>query len=176
MSLEHLQGKRTGRPRGAKSASPWRRDAIWAYRNLGRPDAQPPTALAGLLAALGREHPDRLAACLFLMEAPGDQAEPRKGETSEPQPNGSDSAGNPPRRVRNLFVDTPYLVRRLTGDGTAIISNFPEDPDVVACAVDPSRGGIVLTLHSPMFPIVAEGESVFEMTAEYGWDMRSGYR
>jgi hypothetical protein len=85
MSTEHLQGKRTGRPRGAKSRLPVRRDAWWAYRNLAKPDAVPPSALAARLLALGREHPDRLALCLAKLDALAREAARRERKTASPK-------------------------------------------------------------------------------------------
>jgi hypothetical protein len=181
MSVEHLHGKRTGRPRGSKSTSPWRRDALWAYRHLGRPDAQPPSELAKLLLALGREQPDRLFACLALLDDPGHPAEqPNReaggsaeadpttgGRSPDPQSSGNDLGGKPPQKVRKLFVDARHLLARLTGDGGAWVSNLPRGAYVVGCETDPGRDGIVLLIHSEAFPPVAEGEAIPELTAEY---------
>jgi hypothetical protein len=50
MGLQHLEGKRTGRPRGSKTSPLVDRDVRWAYRNLGTPDAVPPSPLAGGLS------------------------------------------------------------------------------------------------------------------------------
>ncbi len=69
MSLAHLQGKRSGRPRGSRSAPAWLRAARWASENLDDANAVPPTPLAGRLLAMGREHPDRLAVCLAKLSA-----------------------------------------------------------------------------------------------------------
>jgi hypothetical protein len=66
MGLQHLANKRTGRPRGSKTAPAWVRALRWAERNLGNPDAEPPSDLARLLLTLGREYPDRFMACLAL--------------------------------------------------------------------------------------------------------------
>ena len=69
MGTLHLEGRRTGRPKGAKSAPLWVRAARWALKNLETPDAVPPSALAGRLLALGREQPDKLVLCLEEMNA-----------------------------------------------------------------------------------------------------------
>jgi large subunit ribosomal protein L7/L12 len=68
MGTEHLKDKRTGRPPGARSRLPWIRGVRWAFRNIDKLDAKPPSAFAGLLLALGREHPERFAVCLALMD------------------------------------------------------------------------------------------------------------
>jgi hypothetical protein len=70
VGLEHLEKKRTGRPKGSKTSPAWVRALRWAERNLGKPDAeaQAPSELARYLLALGREHPDRFLACLALLE------------------------------------------------------------------------------------------------------------
>jgi hypothetical protein len=41
---------------------------MWVYRNLHRPDAAAPSALAGRLLALGREEPDRLVLLLDALD------------------------------------------------------------------------------------------------------------
>jgi len=68
MGVEHLQGKRTGRPRGSKSR-PWVRALGWAYRNMDKPDAEPPTPLAARLLALARADMAAFLRCLAALEA-----------------------------------------------------------------------------------------------------------
>jgi ribosomal protein L7/L12 len=117
MGTQHLDGKRTGRPPGARSRLPWIRDLRWAYRNLDKPDPQPPTAFAGLLLAMGREHPERLVPCLAIMDmvrleehqrnpgigdASGD-ASANASDASEPA-SASVSAATVPKPGRHLVV------------------------------------------------------------------------
>jgi hypothetical protein len=68
MGLQHLAGKRTGRPKGSRSKPRWLRDLAWAEKNLGNPDAQPPSELARRLRDLGRARPDQFLACLALRD------------------------------------------------------------------------------------------------------------
>ena len=69
MALQDLEGKRTGRPRGAKTTSPVRKDILWAYRNLDKPDAKPPSPGARMWADLARNEPSRFLAHLARIEA-----------------------------------------------------------------------------------------------------------
>jgi hypothetical protein len=84
MGMEHLEGKRTGRPRGSKSRPAWVRDVRWAHKHLGQSGATPPTPLAGLLLNLGCEHPDRLVACLAL-------ADPLLPQAAQPERHADDT-------------------------------------------------------------------------------------
>src|SRR5260370_26750868 len=90
MGLELLVGRRTGRPPGSSSVSPWKRDVLWAYRHLGDPDAMPPSPMAERLLALGREEPDRLIACLVMVT--GEDQQP---ERPRPGADGTKTAGQP---------------------------------------------------------------------------------
>src|SRR5262249_11515682 len=73
MGLKDVEGKRSGRPRGAKTSSRVKRDIMWAYRNLANPDAKPPSAGAMLWANLARQQPGHFLACLVQLETPGGQ-------------------------------------------------------------------------------------------------------
>src|SRR5438067_12975474 len=88
MGLEHLNGKRTGRPKGVKSAPRWQRDVRWVYRNLGNADAKPPSELAGRLLALAQEHPDRFVACLAKLDAAAPETERRAEGAKARRPGG----------------------------------------------------------------------------------------
>ena len=51
-----LEGKRSGRPKGARNwASAWR-DCLWGYRNAENEDAQPPTVGAELWRAFAAKY------------------------------------------------------------------------------------------------------------------------
>jgi hypothetical protein len=170
MGVEHLDGKRTGRPRGAKSR-PWVRELLWAYRNLGNPDAEPSSALAGRLLALGREHPDRFFACLMQLKP---HATPDTAPPGEQPHNGNAAARKLPPRVRKLVVEGQYLLTRLTGDGSAYLSGIPHGAAIVDCAPDPEGNGVVFILHSGTFPPVLEGVAIPRLKVEYtrgrSWD------
>ena len=81
-SVAHLEGKRTGRPKGIKSAPPHVRDVRWAYKNLDRPDAKPPSPFAARMRELGREQPERFLTCLLLVDGQGAGGPPGPPETA----------------------------------------------------------------------------------------------
>jgi len=176
MGLKDLEGKRTGRPPGARTTSRVKRDIVWAYRNLDRPDAKPPSPGARRWAEFARRKPDRFLAYVVRIETAGEKPAERKedGHTDGERDRvggatakGSD--GKPPQKVRKVLVDAQHLLTRLTGDGTACVSNLPRDAYVVGYEADPSRDGILLTMHSEKFPPVSEGETIPEITAVYSW-------
>jgi hypothetical protein len=180
MSVAHLAGKRTGRPPGSKTTPPWRRDVIWAYRNLGHLDAVPPSPLAGLLLEMGRREPDRLFACLASLDAaPGQQSPaPMRNEAcapaavptpcapaAVPTPSALDRRG--PGRLRHLFIRECYLVRHLKGGIAPGFLDLPGDVHIVDVALDGRRKGLIFLVHSQSFPLVQEGELVPELEAEF---------
>jgi hypothetical protein len=162
MGIEHLNGKRTGRRPGTKSRPPWERGLLWAYKNLDRPEANPPSALAGRLLTLGREHPDRLFACLALLDARRSQA----GRGAPLTPGRAVRAAEQPERLRKLFVGARHLVDCLTGAAAAWVSNLPADAYLMGCEPAPGRDGIFLLFYANRFPPVALGAPVPEIEAE----------
>src|SRR5436309_9031086 len=100
MGLEHLNGKRTGRPRGVKSAPRWQRDVRWVYRNLGNAGARPPSELARRLLALALEHPDRFVACLAHLESPAPEPDPEAEGAKGRKPAGRCPFGEEQRRLK----------------------------------------------------------------------------
>src|SRR5262245_56430126 len=154
MAIEHLIGRRTGRPSGSRSAPRWLRALRWAERNLGRPEAEPPSALAALLVAFGREHPDRFVTCLAMVEAvTSPKRQGAQVEKAEPKPvvNGPIpvSGGQSRRRLRKLVIDRKNLMYLVAGIPFQL--DFPELPqrfEVVDFTVDRTRDIITLSLHS----------------------------
>jgi len=63
MALKDLDGKRTGRPPGAKTASRVRRDILWAYNHLDKPDAKPPSPGALMWPECARKDPGLFLPC-----------------------------------------------------------------------------------------------------------------
>ena len=182
MGVEHLVGKRTGRPKGSKTTAPWRRDLLWAYRNLGQPDAVAPSVLAAGLAALGREHPERLAALLLRMERAGGRGTAPAARVGSPPVRGAapktSAAGPPPpreagwpgRRLKRLTVPLSkladlYATRRPDDWWAAVLPRAFELVDSCLSEVD-GQEQVTLTFSSPEFPPLAEGEPIPELTAE----------
>ena len=173
MGLQHLLNKRSGRPKGSKTSPPWARDLRWAYKNLGRPDAVPPTALAGLLVALGREHPDRLVACLVLLDSQAPKAEQRERDANDAQPRGGGGAASefpdygPSRRLREVTVSEGRLFAYLRAGSGRWVHTPPHDAHVVGVVANISQRTIRLVIHSEDFPVVEEGKPIPELEKEW---------
>src|SRR5262249_9739218 len=171
MGVTHLVGKRTGRPRGSKSRSPWRRDALWVYRNLDNLEAKPPSAFAKLLLAQAREHPDRFFACLTLLDAPA-KAEEHTGSPQGVQVNGVGRLaagglddGRPPR-LKTVTLRESRLLSSFREETGIWVHKLPHDAHVVYCEADPGRRVIRLFLYSESFAVVEEGQPVPELERE----------
>jgi hypothetical protein len=160
MAIKDLEGKRIGRRRGSRSRPPWERDLRWAYKNLGKPDAEPPSDLARSLRELGREHPDKFYS---LLQAPAAN-EPNGIRSGN---NGAASDSKLPQRVRRISIDARHLMSRLTKDGSAVVSNLPRDAYIVACEEESARDELVLTIYSDSFPPVEAGAVIPEIALEY---------
>src|SRR5437879_3382853 len=65
MSVDHLKGRRSGRPKGSKSTPSWVRATAWAMRNVAKPDAVPPSEQAAYYVKLAREDPVRFGEWLI---------------------------------------------------------------------------------------------------------------
>jgi hypothetical protein len=156
MPLDHLQGKRTGRPRGSKSSSPLKRDLLWACRNLGN-DVEPPTLGAKYWSEMARNEPDKFVKAVAELDA----ANRRSGEKtppSEPQP------GNPVARAGQRRK-TVFLTE--TEIHTAISAfckvNLPVGARLVGCVMTQERGGFLFTVYSKSFDQLAEGVPIPEL-------------
>jgi hypothetical protein len=170
MGLKDLEGKRSGRPPGARSTSRVKRDILWAYRNLDKPDAKSPSAGARMWAEHARRDPGHFLACVLRADTAGQSdAEaallPKRDVSGGPSGNGT--TGKIPQKVKNFFIGGCHLLGRLTRDGSAWISNLPGDAEVVGCKPDPSRDGVILTIFSESFRPIPEGEVIPELTVEY---------
>jgi hypothetical protein len=152
MALKDLEGKRTGRPPGAKTTSRVKRDIAWAYRNLDNPDAKPPSTGARMWLEHARQEPGHFLDCVLTADA-------------EPEP-----AANPsyklPRRIRRLVMGARHLLLRLTRDDIKWISNLPKDTQIVGCDRD-GEGRIVLVVYSEGFLPVLDGQPIPEFPAEF---------
>jgi hypothetical protein len=117
---------------------------------------------------MGREGPDRLVSCVALLEPLEDRAAAPEPEAAPRNESPPDAAGaNPPRTLMKLYVDSGHLLSRLARNGAAYIANVPQNAYVVGCEIDPTRDGILLTLHSKAFPPVAEGAPIPELPAHH---------
>lgn len=155
MGVEHLQDKRTGRPSGSKSRPAWVRAVQWAERHLGRPEAVPPSPLAGLLLAMGREHPDRLLGCLALAGSQGlDGQRDDAGRTIRVR------GRSCPRRVVRMAIPEHHFVQCLKGGRGPWVKGLPEDMRIIEFEVDPVHREVVLTIESGTFEEVATGAEI----------------
>ena len=174
MGLEHLQGKRTGRPRGSKSTPRWIRDARWAIENLDSLDAVPPTALARRLHALGHKHPDRLVVCLARLDAVRRQADQgnREGSAAPLNGAGGKSVVHVPNvqagRLQAVTMAEERLLSYLqAGSRQGWVLPLPYDAHVVDFEVDTSLRKIRFTIESDRFPEVAAGEPIPELREDF---------
>src|SRR5262245_15482119 len=92
MALEHLQGKRTGRPRGRRTTSPAIRGLRWAAQNVGKEGVIPPSPAAAHFLDLALNQPEKFFAALAALE------EAQKGGT-EP----TTLAEKKPQRFERVF-------------------------------------------------------------------------
>jgi hypothetical protein len=180
----HLEGKRTGRPKGTGHRSRLLADMRWAYETIGNSDARPPSEgakfckelalrdLAKFVETLGKLEVDNAQRP---SEGPEERAQTLKSSRSEPGRT-SEDAGGPatngvrkkrPKRVMKLFIESRRLLARLTGDGTAWVSNLPRDARIVRSKKDRLRDGIVFLIYSDCFEPIPEGQAVPEMEPEY---------
>jgi hypothetical protein len=180
MALEHLEGKRTGRPPGTKSRHPLLRDFWWAVKNQGKDDAHPPDEWAELLLAQGRADPAHMAVCVAKIKALERQVEPclcqaagPAGGNAGPTPVATDAgpgltptvpADGPAMRVRLVFVPDDLLRRVLTGDRPlGYLASLPPGIRLISGTYDPERQGLLLTVSAGSFEPVAPGQAIPEL-------------
>lgn len=165
MALKDLEGKRTGRPPGAKAVSPVRRDILWAYRNLGKPDAKPPSPGAKMWAELAREQPGRFLACVARIEAA--QEKPRRVKKDKPrqEANGTAPRGFGDGRSRRVKMTTlseegVFALPRRDEAASDRDLKLPFDAHIVDCETDVSQRRIHIFICSESFREVLEGQSI----------------
>lgn len=134
-------GIRKGRPKGSKTRPLWERDLRWAQRNLGNPDAIPPTDGARYWASLAKERPGDFVAAL--------RAQDVRPRVERP------AVIKPPRRVKTLLVPEQWLFIYMLGRCGA---GVPSDSRLVELAAVPE--GIRFTIESDQFPLVADGHPI----------------
>jgi len=162
MDLEKRPG-RPGRRPGSKTSSRVKRDIIWAYRNLDKPDARPPSAGAKMWAQLARTQPAHFLDCVLRVDTAG---EPRA--VGEAHGAGGTASDSPTRRLKTIAVRETCLFDFLS-EGWPNYNNVinpPPDAHVVGCEADTSQRRIGLIISSATFPEVAEGEEIPELERE----------
>lgn len=159
MPFDHLQGKRSGRPRGSKSSSPVKRDLAWASRNLGKDDVVPPTPGALFWLNLARHDPARFVDAVVAMDA----ATKRSGEQnrrSEPQP--SNPVARAGQRRKTIFLTEKEVCAAFnTFSGTKL----PAGARLVGCEM--VEGGFNFTVFSKTFERLAEGQPFPELRPKF---------
>jgi hypothetical protein len=183
MGLKDLEGKRTGRRKGGRNRPVWERDILQAYKNVGKPDAVLKSEGARYWQTVARERPSEFAAALAQL----DRVDRHKPEASDLPPGAvpggwpeNASGATPTKRIakrqlraKTLFLPEDHLRRQLSGEYPlrSYVTNLPHDFRVVACDVDRTRRGLVLTLLSGAFPEVAEGEAIPELAPQFTSDL-----
>jgi hypothetical protein len=152
MSIDHLAGKRTGRPRGSKSTLSLKRDLLWVARHLGKEGAQPPTDGAKFWLMVARERPDKFILAITAMEAASQLA------VCGPP---IDFVGQP---VKAIHLDHQQVLR-------ALRTCRPYMPDygievVGVCFAIAPRGVVVIVKHSS-FARLEEGQNIPEIPRPY---------
>ncbi len=65
-----------------------------------------------------------------------------------------------------MFVPGRLLLAHLKGyNGASWIKNLPQDVRIGGGNTEPSRDGVIFTIHSGTFPPVDDGEVIPELTA-----------
>jgi len=180
MAVKDLDGKRSGRPRGVKTSSRVKRDILWAYRNLGNPDAKPPSPGAKMWAEHARQEPGHFLGCVVRMETAGEQETNNEvddaGPGREPAANGDPIlqvvGETEPQRLMTVFIPWAHLMMYLTGDRSPWVKNVPRDSHLVSGEAIPKRRGIQLTIRSETFLVVGEGEGIPELLPDFASNSR----
>jgi hypothetical protein len=169
MGVEHLKGKRSGRPRGSKSAPPWKRDALWVYRNFSKADAEPPSSFAARLLAQAREQPDRLLTALALLDGPAGRSSGRHPDQDSPvRKTGGPASGRLSDGVQNDVGGVKTFSLPVAGPVAWMMghpepgwmSRLPDGCEVLSVVLNRTRRRIVLTVRHSSFPAVPDGQPV----------------
>jgi hypothetical protein len=173
MALKDLNGRRTGRPRGSKSKSRVKRDMQWAYCNMDKANAEPPTAGAKMWLDLARSDQDRFLDYVVRLETIVETKHEGKVEPLLAYWN-PDEAGDtqilnqgPAARVVKMFVPIEHALKYLRGEPVPPIDNLYPSTRIVGCQMQNHGKGIILILTSWTFDSVENGEPIPEFKAEY---------
>ena len=152
MNVAHLQGKRSGRPRGTKSTSPVARDLRWVARNLGK-DLEPPSPGAAFWAKMAHDEPDKFVSAVAALEAANTRT-----RDEEPKSNTVDHAG---QQLKMIFLTERDVLKKMR----SYRANMPEDGRLVGCTL--TRGGMLFMVRSGTFRPLAEGELIPELAPRF---------
>jgi hypothetical protein len=154
VGIRHLEGKRSGRPRGSKSW-PLTRVMNWVRKHVGKRDAKAPTPMAAELLDLARYDMVKFLACIAALERQ-DAATPAL----------SPAPPRPPRRIKRVSLNKTQVgkVIAVFGFRNDEDKQPPGDWQLVDVAAT-AAGGIELVVTSSTFPQVAVGQAIPEMRA-----------
>jgi hypothetical protein len=126
------------------------------------------------LLALGREHPDRLLACLLRLEAHPPKAESRNRGPNDAKLNGAGGGldDSRSRGLKKVIVSGALFVKYIREPFVSWVTNIPDDASIVRLEVEPLRKVIVLTIRSKTFESLEEGMPIPEQQAEFASDPR----
>ena len=164
----HLEGKRTGRPRGTAKRSRLLADLQWAYETIAEPDARPPTGAARWCKDLAARDQAGFLALLGSLEAAehGETVPHGPERRSIPGATLTDSElGKYQRRLKGVTISESralYCIKAKE-QGTAWAFVPPWDAHVVGCEVDTSKRTIRFFLHSEDFPELQDDEPIKEL-------------
>jgi hypothetical protein len=148
------------------------RDAWWAYRNLGNPEASPPSELARRLLVLGREEPDKFLAAPTALEARPSRGEGVNEGAGELRRNGTparldealdDGQG---RRLKRLMVPAENIGLCVRGQSTLRVRGLPHDARLVDVRPSASGEAFAFIFRSWSFAPLPEGAPVPEFRPE----------
>jgi hypothetical protein len=119
---------------------------------------------------MGREHPDRLVACLALADPLLPQAaQPARDAAAQTRDAGGTNAPTygPSRRLKEVMVPEAFLLACLRAGKRRWVYHPPQDAHVVGCEANLGQRSLRLVLHSEDFPEVAEGVPIPALEKEW---------
>lgn len=169
MGVQHLDGRRTGRPRGTRSTPQWQRDMLWVARHLGT-DTVPPSPGARLWSSFATAHPDRFIACIIQLgtqeaktgSRSSDRPEAAQAENRSAGVTGATNIAKPRRQHKTLTLKKDRFQNMLLHQRASV----PSDSKVVSVVEQGDK--VIITLFSETFPLVPDGQAVPELAPKYG--------
>jgi hypothetical protein len=156
MGVAHLDGKRTGRPKGQKTRPYWQRAVQWVERHLGDDQPVPPSPLASLLLDQARERPDLFVLMLQAIEqrtAPS--LVPQNGDgwhaLACERPLREKLAYRQPQRVKRFMATSKLASVRVKLD-EKLLAKLPNGWELLELAT--GNDDFMFVVRSPEFPEV----------------------